>query len=498
MPFNPNIPEIPRIDDSLRVLQTQAPGLMSFDNAFSQAQNLISLPGDNLQSLKDRVTDDLTAKLNQVYENKLNPIQDKVLYYPESLRNIDNSTFANPSSFEVPRHALKITISEYYGANIGTIDGNKILDTIKNLSGKLGSLGNFAKNAALSAVGIGDAPPLDFSQFAPLFQPESLAAQNRISGAAPDITSALRQLSNTSKLQVQDSLKSFVNDNINSPIGATLMKNALSGGSKALSEISTMAAAESLFSKSGVKIKLLPDEVKNIIYLYAPGNNLDYNYNTKWKSTELDNITFGALNSLSMLMKGEISNSIGGAFETATGILKNAIPFEGVRTLIDSKTGMTPAQNYEYMFDSVDRRKFGVSITFMPKSDKEVANIGKIIAALKYYSHPSRPNMAYHYRAPAVFMLENITWTDGKWAENLYLPKYKLAALQNINLRYDQNGALITHEEYADSIKRNGTTFKSPIKIVMGLSFEELVIVTREDLTPPQHFFDSNRKNGYY
>lgn len=501
--FNPNI-DFGTVDRSFRVIQDKAPGLESFDNPASQAAQFIQTSGDYSQYLKYRVTDDLVAKLHETYDQQLKTLNEKILYYPDTLRGIDDNTFANPSSFEVPRHALRITVMEYYGANIGTLDYNKILDTVKSIGEKTGSLISTIKEAvggSQSAINNLGSMSSSLSEIAPMLKPESLAVQNRINGVSSNISEILRQNANPAKIEAQrETLRSFANSYVDGALGRTITQGILTGQKFAPGTFNfSPASIQDFLATSGVKIKLLPDEVKNIIYLYAPGDNLNYNYSTKWKSVELDNITFGALNTLSLLAEGKPDEASGAAIDTVTGIIKNSIPFDGIKTLVESKTGMTPAQNYEYMFDSVDRRKFGVSVTFMPKSDAEIESIGKIIAALKYYSHPSRPNMSYHYRTPAVFMLENITWVKGKgWMENLYLPKYKVAALQNINLRYDQNGTLVTHEELTKSLQSNDSTFKSPVKIVMSLSFEELVIVTREDLTPPQNFFDANRKNGYY
>jgi hypothetical protein len=152
------------------------------------------------------------------------------------------------------------------------------------------------------------------------------------------------------------------------------------------------------------------------------------------------------------------------------------------------------------LFDSVKRRSFGVNVKFVPKNENEGRSVAQIIASLKSYAHPERPNNSYFFRAPSVFLLENLTYVDdGRgWTENLYLPKYKVAALQSINVKYDQNGMLITHEELSSAVASSGSTFKSPIKIEMDLAFDELNLLTREDITDPDKFFEGNSSVGYY
>jgi hypothetical protein len=178
-------------------------------------------------------------------------------------------------------------------------------------------------------------------------------------------------------------------------------------------------------------------------------------------------------------------------------ILKQGIvPSSDAGRALISKFGVAPAQNYEYMFENVGRRNFNFNTTFYPKNKKEIENTAKIINAFKYYSHPSRPDRSSLVRVPCVFLIENLTYVDGKgWTENLFLPKYKLCALLNTSVDYSQNGTLITHE---DMFSSEGT-FKSPVKINMGLNFQEIHVLTREDIADPNKFFDGKKEqNGYY
>lgn len=513
MPFNPQLPQVPFLDSNFRPAQLNAPGLESFDNPIFQFQT----NGEDSQDLKSRITDDLTAKLNQTYDARRKPINDKILWYPETLDGVSDNSYSNTKRFDTPRHALRISIMEYYGANLGTFDRKKIWEGVKKGFGFVGDLGNAARDLAGKAVGslgleqlqktiggtelnLGSFDVGELSQYLTMTEVQSV--QNRIDSVMPSVGQSINLASNSGIIEQQrENFRQAVVSQLDGPMGKNLINSYLT--SQKLGNLSNMLSSTSMVrdiaSKTEVNLKLLPDEIKYIIHLYATGDNLNYSYNTKWRSAKLQAGVAGALNAISTAAEGNLDEAGAAATETAAGLLSNAIPNETVKTLLQSKLGMTPAENYEYLFDSVERRKFGVSVTFMPKNDKEVRIIGKIIAALKYYSHPARPNMSYFFRAPAVFLLENITFVEGKgWVENIYLPKYKIAALQGINVRYDQNGTLVTHEELAASYQSKGVTFKSPVKIEMTLSFEEMVLLTREDMTSPENFFDANPKNGYY
>lgn len=508
MAFNPNI-DLGTIDRSFRVVQDKAPGLQSFDNPFSQSAKFVQVSQDFSQNLKFRVTDDVVAKLNNVYDQQLKTLNDKILYYPETLRAIDDSTFANPNSYEIPRHVTRFQILDYYGANLGSIDSKSIMEGLKNVASGTGKLlGAMTDKATgmLSGDLLGNsAASIDLGNFssndlAPFLSTEALNAQNRINSSSSNISEILRKSADPSKIEAQrESLRKLANDFMNGPFGGSISKKLLTMDNKS-SDLKMMnQAIDDFVSNSTVHLKMLPDEVKHIIYLYAVGDNLSYSYNTRWKSAEIKRATSAALNAASLAMQGKNEEAGDAAVEVVLDVLKNRFLPEDVKTLVESKITGTPANNYEFMFDNVDRRKFGMNYTFMPKSVAEVESVGKIIAAFKYYSHPSRPNLSYYYRSPSVFLLENMTWVRDKgWVENLYLPKYKLAALQNVTVRYDQNGSLVTHEEFITQLQSNDSTFKSPVKIEMSLAFEELVLITREDLAPPQNFFDANRKNGYY
>jgi hypothetical protein len=64
-------------------------------------------------------------------------------------------------------------------------------------------------------------------------------------------------------------------------------------------------------------------------------------------------------------------------------------------------------------------------------------------------------------------------------------------------VNYASSGGLITHQEFVDTT--SGPTFKAPVKISLSLNFQEMHILTREDIADPQKFFSSTtEESGYY
>ncbi len=476
MPTDPaNIPTT-RVDSNFRVYTQQGP--FTFDTEIPE--NLASVrDGNATTDLDGRITDDLVRRAES---RDSQAILNKVHYYPEEIGNINDSSFA--VGYDTPRHALKISILDYYGANIQSIDYKSIMETGQEVWEKLKTeQGRLELGTRLATN-------------------ESRRVQNRADSlrGGSDILNNINSPNSTP--QQREQYRSQIQNWLDSPDGKRFIGAYLSSTNE---ERTLLAPPPTVTSQTNVNMRLTPDEIKSIIYLYATGDNLNYTYNTSWKAIEMFNGLEGALNALSLAGQGKLDEAASGASEALVGILSNFLSDSDsnrtkdvVKAMTLARAGVVPADNYEFLFEAVKRRSFGVSTVFMPKSQKEIISVGKILSALKYYAHPSRPDMKYFYRVPAVFLLENLTYTPKKgWVENLYLPRYKVAALTNMNVKYDQNGTLITHEEI-ESLNTQSAAFKSPVKIELSMTFEELNILTREDMTEPNKFFEGDTTKGYY
>jgi hypothetical protein len=495
----------PAIDNQFRFVPLGQPGLRDLDNPLyaSYVAN-----GDNSEQIQSQIIDEISDSLNEQYESMQKNVLSKLLCYPESLLSINAKSFTE--GHEVPRHILKITILDYAGGSLISEEGKKMGGNfVDNL---MGSGKGFAgegfwqktKSAFSDAKNIVGELKYDESSF---YKNETNVYQDR----ANELSSGTYSLNNLVNESVKEGAAQQQSDKFREHVKRYLESDqGLDFATKYLTSDKNFAAksfaVDQIASKTQVKMRMLPDEVKNVIYLYATGDNLVYNYATNWSHgkamagnlADVQNIIGNMMDN----PEYQVADAVKGIFTSvASKVMRDGLSNENspeeMRSLY-AKLGVAPAQNYEYLFDSVGRRSFSTSHTFYPKSQKEIRDIAKIITALKHYSHPSRPNRDALVRVPCVFLLENLTYVDGKgWVENIYLPKYKICALQNITVNYSQNGNLITHQVFQDATK--GPTFKAPVSIQMTMNFQEMHILTREDIPAPDKFFNADvQKDGYY
>lgn len=479
MPYDPLNPPLPFIDENLRSIPLGQPGTQDFDNPIHQ---YVSRGEDSKQS-QNKINEQIINDLMNSYDYKNKTVLGKFYYYPESIGNISTRSFVD--DHETPRHIVKFTILDYAGGNLISEEAKKFIDNIN-----IGDFSTWIPNKNI------------ISDPKTLFSPEINNYQNSADKLSynKDVSEIMNEaikegkgsLESREENKLREEVSKYLNGNFNKDIISRYLtsKNNPMLRSALINEIS---------SKTVINSNILPDEIKSIIYLYANGTNLNYNYSTNWSATEQESWVTNLQNTVANLAEtGDISQAVTDVGKTLIArILKDvAAPTDIGRSII-SKLGVAPAQNYEYLFEGVGRRSFDFSTVFYPKNKKEIENVAKIISAFKYYSHPSRQNKTSALvKVPCVFLIENLTYVEGKgWVENLYLPKHKLCALLSTSVNYSQNGNLVTHEQ----IFTNEQTFKSPVKITMMLSFQEIHVLTREDIPDPRKFFDGQKQqSGYY
>lgn len=521
MPYDPNNPNPPYVDNNFRVIPRNQPSFDT-DGSINDLDNPLFrqglLTGEDSAQIEQRLNEQVTNAIMQSYEANRKSVLDKVLFYPESLGNVTARTYVD--GHEAPRHSLKITILNYAGGNLVSKETKAAANSASaNFSGSMKDFGNLEIGSGFSKLGssIGAAYETVGSQLSnpEFYANESNNIQNRAAslsqpGMNPSamINAAIKEgASETQKSAVQDQVKKFLNSNQ----GRDFATNYLTAESNKSAEnlLIQSGLSDKIASKTAINSAVLPEGIESIIYLYATTENLNFQYTTKWNIQE----TSGAISDMQNIISNAMTqNNAGDAFKTlGYGLLESvgrstlnvlAQAGEGgglgaAATSALAKSGLAPAQNFEFLFDSVERRNFTVNVSFQPKSKYEVETVAKIIAAFKYYGLPSRPDNSPLLKVPCYFLLENLTYVENKgWIENLYLPKYKVCVLQNTSVKYDNNGSLITHAEYTTT--NVGATYKAPIKIDLNLSFTEIQILTREDVPNPKEFFSGNLKNGHY
>jgi len=506
LPYDPQNPNTPYIDTNLRSQVLGKPGIPDKPNLSGENDpffDYVARGEDSKQSVNPAV-DEVVDALIKNYQSVHSSILNKIYYYPESLGNITSKSYVN--GHEVPRNILKITILDYAGGNLITKEAKqKSLNFIQKLMS-----GQFSGDSSWEKFSSGWTELSDVANDVLLNNPNLYSSeinnfQDRANQYSQDFNNVVSQAQKEGALNdARNQFREQAQKILSSGVGKEYV-------SKYLTSYDPQSVVKSMSdyvsARTTVSNKLLPDEVKNIIYLYATGENLNYNYSTNWNAKQQVDVIPNLQNIAANLAAGggyldaakELGSTIAGEF------IKSNLGNERYGTLVQSalaKIGVAPAQNFEFLFESVGRRSFTVNVNFYAKSQEEIRQAAKIISAMKYYSHPSRQNRSALVTVPCVFLLQNMTYAEdkqggGQWVENLYLPRYKICALLNTNVNYSQNGALITHQEFADI--ESGPTFKAPIKISLSMGFQEMQILTREDIPKPDDFFDANiQKNGYY
>lgn len=117
----------------------------------------------------------------------------------------------------------------------------------------------------------------------------------------------------------------------------------------------------------------------------------------------------------------------------------------------------------EVFFKSINFREFDFSYTFLPKSEREVYNVKRIIDMFKFHMHPELSTGGLFYVYPSEFDISYYY----KGAENEFINKISTCVLKNLTVDY--GGQYFTSFE-------NG----APAEIRMTLRFRELELLSKE------------------
>jgi hypothetical protein len=153
---------------------------------------------------------------------------------------------------------------------------------------------------------------------------------------------------------------------------------------------------------------------------------------------------------------------------TAAGLPKAALAGQilGMPSPRDAILASAKAQTNpfrETIFKAVNQREFQFQYTFLPKSEKEVYNVKRIIDLFKFHMHPELSAGGIFYIYPSEF--EIVYYYRGK--ENEFVNKISTCVLKDMQVKYGG--------DYFASFK-NG----EPAEISLSLSFQELEILTKE------------------
>lgn len=201
------------------------------------------------------------------------------------------------------------------------------------------------------------------------------------------------------------------------------------------------------------------------IIIYTPAS-VKFKYGVTYEEAEAG--LLGGFINLKEVWSKDTLGLIGGVFEkmavTAAEVL---VP--GLQSVVDKTRGFSHNPQLELAFKSVPFRTFSFPFELVPKSQKELDSIHKIINLFKFHMMPEKYSVG-HLAAPSEFQITYM-YRDNA---NMYIPKISRCALENMEVDYSPEGVF--------------TTFKgddkgaAPVIIKMDLQFKEMEIMTKQTI----------------
>ena len=215
----------------------------------------------------------------------------------------------------------------------------------------------------------------------------------------------------------------------------------------------------------------------NTIAAYGLGATQDIMNDPSFIKGIINSATQLAVDGGNLALSGQgkqLSNAFFGS--KAVNLLGANTSFEGV---LARSTGQILNPNTELLFNGVKLRSFNFSFNLAPRNGREALEIKRIIIQLKRHMAPtstiasgasgsnSESNRGLFLQSPNVFRLNYMTGKN----EHQFLNKFIIAALTNVQINYTGSGTYMTYNDKA----------KTPVHMVMQLSFQELSPVYAED-----------------
>lgn len=264
---------------------------------------------------------------------------------------------------------------------------------------------------------------------------------------------------------------------------------------------------DAIFQELSSTGKVTLKKPSTLMYLHTP-NDLNMSYGIQYNEEDMTT-TYRLLDILNMLDSDTASPEIADILvqlginlgqSVADTIVPGFLNYDGkgvdLPNLFKAKSRLAPLLNKEYLFERVKRRAFEFKFKFYPRSKLEIENVGKIIAALKYYAHPELLGPQSRYlKAPSVFKIQHYVHTGDRIQENLFINRINTCILENIKVNYSDVGVNSTLKDQ-HLFQEYG--FKSPVGIDLSLSFKEMVLLTRDDFTKDSDFFKPQKNDGRY
>lgn len=209
--------------------------------------------------------------------------------------------------------------------------------------------------------------------------------------------------------------------------------------------------------------------INQAISLYIP-DSMNYGQTIEWENASV--LEAGAKLAQGIMGKAGIksatdSQKSGGILNTLKNVAAGAIQGGGkAGEIIGQYGGFAMNPQLLVLFRGIGFRSFQYDFYFTPRNESEAAAVRRIITAFRFHAHPELSGRyGVFYVTPSTFDIEFMH----KGALNKNIHKVKTCALT----RYDVDYAPFGWSTYTDGM---------PVQTRLSLQFQELQIVTKEDI----------------
>ena len=216
----------------------------------------------------------------------------------------------------------------------------------------------------------------------------------------------------------------------------------------------------------------MPPQVKNIT-------------GAEYESTEVSPLTTTAAASIGAMLRDDIDMgdipvaSAGKAIVKKMAELIEQVGFGGASDQLQLSTGIAIGDRMEFVFKNPKKRAFPYQFDFYPKSEKEAQEVHQIIQTFRKHMLPttmSQNSLKGNpiFKVPNQFNIEYFY----KGNENSFLNKIGNCYLTDCDITYGGD----RYTAFTKSSTKDGEAGASPTEIHMTLNFQEMDIITHEDV----------------
>lgn len=222
----------------------------------------------------------------------------------------------------------------------------------------------------------------------------------------------------------------------------------------------------------------MPPQVKNIT-------------GAEYESTEMSPLTTTAAASIGAMLRDDIDMgdipvaSAGKAIVKKMAELIEEFGFGGASDQLQLSTGIAIGDRMEFVFKNPKKRAFPFQFDFYPKSEKEAQEVHQIIQTFRKHMLPTTMSQN-SLKSNPIFKVPNQFNIEYFYKDNVnsFLNKIGNCYLTDCDITYggDRYTAFTASSTKRNSDNTGGEPGASPTEIHMTLNFQEMDIITHEDV----------------